>query len=122
MLPPLPWLKHGNRATNGAAHIERMKFLFMVFQSIKNKNLNKEDLLIRDNGRIIGHEDKLMKRRCRKDVMRFNFQNRTINTWNSMEVEVIRVKNINKFKVQVHKEIWRQENMSLAQILYNTTK
>lgn len=50
-----------------------------------------------------GHSMKLYKERVNKDVLKYSFGNRVIDTWNSLPEEVIKSNSINSFKNRFEK-------------------
>ena len=46
---------------------------------------------------------KLYKESCKKDVLKFSFGNRVVNTWNKLPEQVINCESINSFKRNIDK-------------------
>ena len=52
----------------------------------------------RAKGDTRGHNLKLYKEGCNKDVLKFSFGNRVVNNWNKLPIQVVNSTSINAFK------------------------
>ena len=66
-----------------------------------------------------GLSRKIKKSRCLKDTRKYSFPHKIVDTWNGLKEEDVETTSIHKFKEML--DIWRQDTMSHAQTLYNTT-
>jgi len=48
-----------------------------------------------------GHSNKLFKKRCRLDIRKYAFSNRTVDKWNSLTQDCINCTTINAFKCHI---------------------
>ena len=55
-----------------------------------------------------GNSKKLFKERCNKDIRKFNFTNRVVDTWNSLPNQVVNSPSINAFKSNLDKH-WKDQ-------------
>ena len=46
---------------------------------------------------------KLYKESCKKDVLKFSFGNRVVNSWNKLPEQVVNCESINSFKSNIDK-------------------
>ena len=60
--------------------------------------LDRGDLVIRDFSSTRGHEKKVKRAACRKDIKKNSFPQRTVGIWNELEKEVVNAKTILDFK------------------------
>lgn len=61
-----------------------------------------KDLLNLDSGSTRGHGKKL-KERCERDIKKYSFPHRVIDTQNGLEEDVVNDINVHKFKAQLEK-------------------
>ena len=50
-----------------------------------------------------GHNYTLVKKRCRLDVRKFSFSQRTINAWNKLSEECVHASSVNMLKNRIDK-------------------
>ena len=62
------------------------------------ERFDREDMFVRDTRSTRGHSKKLMKTRCVKDVKKYSFPYRCIDTWNALDDETVHAKTVSKFK------------------------
>jgi hypothetical protein len=75
-----------------------------VFKILTGKEgLEEETFFTRGKGVTRGHSMKLYKENCRKDVLKFSFGNRVVNTWNKLPEQVVNCESINSFKRNIDK-------------------
>jgi hypothetical protein len=75
-----------------------------VFKVLNNfEGVEEGIFFIRASGDTRGHNLKLYKERCNKDVLKFSFGNRVVNNWNKLPNEVVNSKSINAFKANLDK-------------------
>ena len=67
----------------------------------KLEGLQEKDFFVRDIGNRRGHSFKLFMKRCRIDVARYSFGNRTCIPWNRLPQEVVSASSINIFKNRI---------------------
>ena len=48
-----------------------------------------------------GHEKKLKRTSCKRDIKKYSFPYRSIEAWNKLDAEVINARNIHDFKSKV---------------------
>ena len=84
--------------------------------------LDKKNLVImeEETRHMRGCTRKIRTSQCLKDTKEEHFPHSIVDTWNGLKVEVVTATNINKFKKMFN--IWRQDTMSPARTLYNTTR
>ena len=60
------------------------------------------------DGRYLrGHEKKLQKGICLNDTKKYSFPQRSIDTWNGLNEEVIMAKHVHQLKEKLDKYIYR---------------
>ena len=73
--------------------------MIMLFNCITGRvNIDKDDFLILNTRKTRGHNKKLIVKRGDKDVKKYSFPNRTIESWNSLPNHVVCAKNVHQFK------------------------
>ncbi len=65
-------------------------------------NRPSEDLLKLDTGSTRGHDRKLKKERCLRDIKKYSFLHRVVNAWNGLE-EVVNAISVHEFKAELDK-------------------
>ncbi|MCP3680120.1 MAG: reverse transcriptase family protein, partial [Gammaproteobacteria bacterium] len=60
---------------------------------------DRENFLARDEGELRGHDLKLKKTRCRKDIKKYSFPYRCVDEWNRLDREIVEAESIHSFKV-----------------------
>ena len=53
---------------------------------------------LKKDSRTRGHEVKLVKDKCRLDIRKYSFSQRTVNEWNKLSMDCITASNVNMFK------------------------
>ena len=56
---------------------------------------------LKKDNRTRGHEVTLVKDRCRLDMRKYSFSQRTINEWNKLSTDCVTASNVNMFKSKV---------------------
>lgn len=84
--------------------------LIMMLKAVKEiENVDMEDFLTSDDGRIRGHEHKLKKARCLNNFKQIRCLNNkkfsfpSTDAWNELDTEVVRARNIYDFKNKITK-------------------
>ncbi|MPC24417.1 hypothetical protein E2C01_017497 [Portunus trituberculatus] len=84
------------------------------------KIVKKDLMLVTEDRSTRGHVKKIRMRQCVKDIGKYSFPHRMVEKWNALNNEVVTAHNVHNFKEKLVK--WRQDMMSPARTLYNTTK
>ena len=61
--------------------------------------IDRDDFLVRDDGRTRGHEYKLKRTRCTREAKKYCLPNRGLERWNGLPEGVVRAKTIHGFKI-----------------------
>ena len=77
--------------------------LISVYRMVNGMDKMGEDLLKLDTGTTRGHSKKLKKERCMKDIKKYSFPHRVVNTWNGLDEDVVSAISVNKFKAELDK-------------------
>ena len=78
--------------------------MIMLYKCVKGlERIDKDNFIVRDEGRTRGHRYKLKKGRCKGDVRKYSFPYRSINKWNQLDDKVVCAQNIHKFKEMLDK-------------------
>ncbi len=97
---------------------EREDLIMMYILQEGLENLDRDDLIVRDDGGTIGNSKKLKNISYRRDVKKYSFPHRGITTWNGLDEEIGCAKSIHEFKDKLDKKtLWRQDSTSLVWIL-----
>lgn len=73
--------------------------MIMLFNCITGRvKIDKDDFLILNTRRTRGHNKKLKVKRGDKDVKKYSFPNRIIESWNSLPNQVVCAKTVHQFK------------------------
>ncbi len=67
------------------------------------ENLDREDLMVRDDSGTRGNSKKL-KISYRRDVKKYSFSHRSMSTWNGLDEEIVCAKSIHEFKDKLDKK------------------
>ncbi len=67
------------------------------------ENLDREDLVVHDDGGTRGNSKKLKKISYRRDVYKYSFPHRNVTTWNGLDEEIVCAKLIHEFKNKLDK-------------------
>jgi len=78
-----------------------------VFKLIKGIDKIDKNIFfsLADNNRVRGHQYRLLKSHSRLDIRKHYFSNRVINTWNSLDDNVVAAETVNCFKARLDKFI-----------------
>ncbi len=68
------------------------------------ENLDKGDLLVRDDSGTRGNSKKLKNISYRRDVKKYIFTHRSISTWNGLDKEIVCAKLTHEFKDTLYKK------------------
>ncbi len=68
--------------------------------------LDREDLMVGDDGGTRGNCKKLKKIGYRRDVKKYSFSHRSISTWNGLDEEIVCAKSIHEFKDKLGKKCY----------------
>ena len=81
--------------------------LITIYKLMNNlEETNREDLILRrkrEARNFRGHKKILHKGICLKDTKKYNFPQRSIDTWNGLKKEVIMAKNVHQLKEKLDK-------------------
>lgn len=78
--------------------------MIMLYKCTRGiERIDRENFIVRDEGRTRGHSYKLKKGRCKGDVRKYSFPYRSIDKWNSLGEEVVCARSIHKFKENLDK-------------------
>ncbi|MCP3679688.1 MAG: hypothetical protein GY782_05260 [Gammaproteobacteria bacterium] len=78
--------------------------LITVYKYIQEiEGTDRENFLARDEGELRGHDLKLKKTRCRKDIKKYSFPYRCVDDWNRLHREITEAVSIHSFKVKLDK-------------------
>ena len=76
--------------------------LIAIYRALKGKDkVDKDDLFVRDSRDTRGHDMKLKKTTCRRDIKKYSFPNRSIEIWNKLNETVVNARNIHEFKAKL---------------------
>lgn len=108
MIPELRGLNYEERLislklTTLEKRRERGDMIMMYKCTREIEKIDRENFIIRDEGRTRGHSYKVKKGRCMGDVRKYGFPYRSIDKWNSLGEEVVCARSIHKFKENVDK-------------------
>ena len=62
------------------------------------EKMDREDLCMWNERVSRGHGRKLKMATCRRDVKKYSFPHRSVEAWNSLDIEVVNARNIHDFK------------------------
>lgn len=86
--------------------MEVYKILHHEYDPMASQNL----LHRSTNHRTRGHEYKLEKERCRRDIRLHAFGNRVVNSWNSLPAEVVQAPTLKTFKARLDRH-WQNHEL-----------
>ena len=67
------------------------------------EKVDRSDLFLWDSRNTRGHGKKLRMDRCRRDIKKFSFPQRSIEVWNKLDTEIVHAKSISEFKAKLDK-------------------
>ena len=70
------------------------------------EKIDRDDLFVW-NDRTRGHEKKLKRTTCKRDIKKYSFPYRRIEAWNKLDAEVINARNISNFKSKLDNSRFR---------------
>ncbi len=70
------------------------------------ENLDREDMMVRDDSGTRGNNKKLKEISYRRDVKKYSFPHRSITTWNGLDEEIVCTKSIHEFKDKLDKKCY----------------
>ena len=75
----------------------------MKFFKILNgyENIDRNMLSLKKDSRTRGHEVKLVKDKCRLDIRKHSFSQRTMNEWNKLYTDCVTASSVDMFKNKV---------------------
>ena len=73
----------------------------------KIEKIDREDFIVRDDGRTRGHSRKLKRTRCIRDAKKHCFPNRRLGGWNELPEDVVSARTIPGFKIALDKHMRR---------------
>ncbi len=68
------------------------------------ENLDREDLVVHDDGGTRGNSKKVKKLSYRGDVKKYSFPHRSVTTWNWLDEEIVCAKSIQEIKDKLGKK------------------
>ena len=77
--------------------------LIIVYKMVNGMDRIGEDLLKLDTGSTRGHSKKLKKERCVRDIKKYSFPHRVVDTWNGLEEGVVQATSVHRFKAELDK-------------------
>ncbi len=84
---------------------ERGDLIIMYGSQEGLENLDRENLMMRDDSDTTGNSKKL-KISYRRDVKKYSFSHRSISTWNGLDEEIVCAKSIHEFKDKLDKKCY----------------
>ena len=76
--------------------------LIAVFRAMKGlEKVDRDDLFVWNRRSTRAHGMKLRKTRCLRDIKKYSFPYRIIDTWNGLDSEIVSAKNIHEFKMKL---------------------
>ena len=67
------------------------------------EKMDRDDLVVRDERNTRGHGRKIKVNACRRDIKKYSFPHRCIQTWNGLDQETVCAKTIQSFKASLDK-------------------
>ena len=79
--------------------------MLQVFKFLTGRNSlsNCNCLKVSADSRVRGHNRKLVKCFCRRDIRKYCFSHRVVNEWNSLPEWVVNSISVNCFKINIDK-------------------
>ncbi len=78
--------------------------MYRLYEGLEN--LDREDLMVRDESGTRKNRKILKKISYRRDVKKYSFPHRSITTWNGQDEEIVCTKSIHEFKDKLHKKCY----------------
>ncbi len=72
---------------------------------------DRDNFLVKDEGELRGHDKKLKKTRCRKDIKKYSFPYRCVDEWNKLDREIVDSVSIHSFREKIDK--YRQRDRTV---------
>ena len=103
LVPELRVLSYEERlAILGLTTLEKRRErgdMIMMYKCTRGlEKVDRENFIVRDDGRTRGHSYKVKRGRCKGDVKKYSFPYRCIDKWNGLGEEVVCSRNIHEFK------------------------
>ena len=74
--------------------------VFKILNGYENINRNMFFSFKKDS-RTRGHEEKLVTDKCRLNIRKYSFSQRTINKWNKLSTDCVTASSVNMFKTRL---------------------
>ena len=77
--------------------------LIEIFKMLSGRyNINIEDVIEMDTGRVLrGHNKKLKRKQCNSDLRKSYFSFRAVRKWNDLDTPVVNSRDLNEFKKNI---------------------
>ncbi|XP_063866945.1 uncharacterized protein LOC135104013 [Scylla paramamosain] len=96
------------RRLNLQTEQQRERDLIVVYRMMNgSEKVDQQDLITWDVRDSRGHEKKLKKATCRRDIKKSSFPQRIVETWNSLEKGVVHARFIQDFKAKLDDSRYR---------------
>ena len=80
---------------------ERGDMIAVFRATIGAENIDRDDLFLWNEGPTRGHDRKLRKTRCLRDVKKYSFPYRSVDRWNNLDKEIVHSKTMHEFKTKL---------------------
>ena len=77
--------------------------LINIYKMLHGMDKTGEDLIKRDTGITRGHEKKLKRERCLKDIKKYSFPHRAVTAWNGLDEVIVNATSVHSFKARLDK-------------------
>ena len=58
-----------------------------------------------------GHGKKLKKENCRRDIKKYSFPHRVVDTWNGLDEDIVNAVSVHSFKAKLEKIRYRDKTI-----------
>ncbi len=65
------------------------------------EDLDRDDLIIWDTRNTKGHDERIKKKSCRRDIKKKSFPHSLVDVWNGLKEELVQSEKISKFKAKL---------------------
>ena len=77
--------------------------LINVYKMVTGMDRSGKDLLRRDTDTTRGHNKKLKKEHCKRDIKKYSFPHRAVSKWNELDEEIVNADSVHGFKARLNK-------------------
>ena len=75
--------------------------LIGIYRMVNGLEEVEEGFLTLETGRTRGHRKRLKKENCRRDIKKYSFPHRIVDTWNGLSEDIINAVNVHSFKAKL---------------------